>query len=761
MLFLSDEIICEIFRGTILKGRLVSKDILSKLWSAGSVNRPIFFRPAVAFTRPTRNDLAFLSRFRFAILLVPYAADSQEARELAMAARDFSIITMQEITVADVKKAARAGFEETCSLIDGIVTSNIPVPSLSVLQHIMELIRHVESIKPRRHELKALWFKGAQFFLRVLELGVVSESEGHVSCALQCLLKLLKFRNCYICKVVLFECLLQRENARHRFMSAQVLFYLLRDNPKHSALLETAAKTLMELYRIACHDDKTRTAAFLEKLLRSPDEYIVRRALQSVETASAMAELAQSKSSTREQRLTAALVLCALFYNFECDRFPDEYIPILVEAANGVDSSDKYISHGRMNMLLETLAAQRRPGVAEARVRLVCAGVFPGTNFGQALVKQLQGDSLIEAIRMLISAADEEDHDGCFYSLEQLAFEPKAQEALIAGGAVQFMLMHCRKFNGTTLLFLAHLAEYGNEMAFSMLLAGGLLDAVADADWGWSGEHREIEEVVCASQAIFGLVHRSDAAAEAARRSPAVPAMLAVIAGSELDEACEYTAHALLLIADSSNEAPAALQSAVAVAVKKLATMASGGTPDQRRSAARVMRAAVWSGRAGARAALLWSPGATAALVGLLRIDGAAGDRCACEAAEDAAATLEGLAGAGAGAEAELVAAGAVEGLLGIVRQAAGPLPSPSSTAAEKHFWQAATAAAEALMRLARGSAETLAELAGAGAEAALRALAARPEAEAETREAASSAADAVAAGRAAACPATSCGDGR
>ena len=161
--FLSDEITCEIFRGAVLKGRLVSKDILRKLWSAGSVNRPIFFRPAVAFTQPTSNDLAFLSRFSFARLLVPYEADSQEARELVMAARDFSIIAVQEITVADVRKAASAGFEETCSLIDKIVTSNIPVPSLSVLQHILDHIRHVVSIK---EDFEPLWYMGAQLCVR-------------------------------------------------------------------------------------------------------------------------------------------------------------------------------------------------------------------------------------------------------------------------------------------------------------------------------------------------------------------------------------------------------------------------------------------------------------------------------------------------------------------------------------------------------------------------------------------------------------------
>ena len=121
------------------------------------------YRPAIAFTQPTSNDLAFLSRFSFARLLVPYEADSQEARELVMAARDFSIIAVQEITVADVRKAASAGFEETCSLIDKIVTSNIPVPSLSVLQHILDHIRHVVSIK---EDFEPLWYMGAQLCVR-------------------------------------------------------------------------------------------------------------------------------------------------------------------------------------------------------------------------------------------------------------------------------------------------------------------------------------------------------------------------------------------------------------------------------------------------------------------------------------------------------------------------------------------------------------------------------------------------------------------
>ena len=109
----------------------------------------------------------------------------------------------------------------------------------------------------------------------------VTESEGHISCALQCLLKVSEFSDRYICKVAVFGCILQRENARHRFMASMVILYLFRGNPEHRALLEKAAKTLMELYRIEGHNDKARTAAFLEKVLASPD---VRRALLSVGT---------------------------------------------------------------------------------------------------------------------------------------------------------------------------------------------------------------------------------------------------------------------------------------------------------------------------------------------------------------------------------------------------------------------------------------------------------------------------------------------
>ena len=81
------------------------------------------------------------------------------------------------------------------------------------------------------------------------------------------------------------------------------------------------------MYSLACHYDKTWTTAFFENNLNSPNAYLVHRVLLSDSVCLnnvCWVELAQSQSSTREQRLTAVLALCALF-DLRCDvAFPDE-----------------------------------------------------------------------------------------------------------------------------------------------------------------------------------------------------------------------------------------------------------------------------------------------------------------------------------------------------------------------------------------------------------------------------------------------------
>jgi hypothetical protein len=104
---LSSELTGEIFYGSVLKGRLICKDTLHKLWSVGSESRSIFFRLTPVPNRDYSVRMAFLSRISAARLLIPHDSKSAEASDLIATTRDFSVVTVQEITMTDVMKATQ------------------------------------------------------------------------------------------------------------------------------------------------------------------------------------------------------------------------------------------------------------------------------------------------------------------------------------------------------------------------------------------------------------------------------------------------------------------------------------------------------------------------------------------------------------------------------------------------------------------------------------------------------------------------------
>jgi hypothetical protein len=132
---LSAELTGEIFYGSVLKRRLISK--LHKLWSVGSESRPIFFRLTPVPNRDYSVRMAFLSRISAARLLILHDSKSAEASDLIATERDFSVVTVQENTMTDVMKATQdRDVESIYSLSDRTIAS-LPFFLAPVLQHII------------------------------------------------------------------------------------------------------------------------------------------------------------------------------------------------------------------------------------------------------------------------------------------------------------------------------------------------------------------------------------------------------------------------------------------------------------------------------------------------------------------------------------------------------------------------------------------------------------------------------------------------
>ena len=134
---LSEELTVNIFRGSLLKGREVCKEIRNNLWRSGTNYEPLFLR--LACHTCNGKDIAFLESFRSVTVLIPFEKESPESIHAISVCKDLSIDTLQELTASDIRTASETSRTSIFDTISCLISlTNIPLPRCDVLSDILD-----------------------------------------------------------------------------------------------------------------------------------------------------------------------------------------------------------------------------------------------------------------------------------------------------------------------------------------------------------------------------------------------------------------------------------------------------------------------------------------------------------------------------------------------------------------------------------------------------------------------------------------------
>ena len=336
ILSLPSQLYPDLFKGSVLKCRLVCKKIRDEMWNVGSIENPIFFRPiSRQFSRSTkRYKLSFVRKFRYARLLIPFEPTSKEGIILLKHCKYRQIGTNQELTISKVQRATRRGCESVYFLIENLMCELTPLPPDDVLEEILDSLL---SFLDDGWELSDMIGRLVdQFVCRCLKHCILGRrSVRLISLGLEVLHNFLEseieFRDevrttgvyCDIAKIFSSS-----DSVNIKMEAASYLFFWL--DQKDGQIMKCAAASLVDLTQTDTFETNMAVSKVICKILLANESrgercrIVVNEAFRSVEAISAISALASD--GTDQERITAVTTLCKFIRDYQChyQNFPDE-----------------------------------------------------------------------------------------------------------------------------------------------------------------------------------------------------------------------------------------------------------------------------------------------------------------------------------------------------------------------------------------------------------------------------------------------------